>query len=295
VVTFKDLDLQTPERAETLYRRIQRARKERSRNQQGPHPPLWACTDAGHIVKEQTRAESVAFRLQCALNSPRRTTRHPPEQPRAAPENRLVESTPSTGESSLESTARDETLRARFDKTDLEAIIAREYAGLRLLISRRAGDPQVGADLLNDALCITWEKWQARQIDRADCIAGYIFQVAMNLLRNHRRSAVERPDRRAATSVLDTLEHDAAGDHQIEDRLAARVKAALGEMGGARDREVLLRFYFRDEDGDTICRDLNLTPQQLARVLHRARGRLRKLLESEGVKKGDLFSVLLIA
>jgi len=211
-----------------------------------------------------------------------------------APENRLVESTPSTGESPLEANAREQTPRAQLDKAQLEALIAREYTGLRLLISRRAGDPNVGADLLNEALCITWEKWQAHQIERADCIAGYIFQVAMNLLRNHRRSAVERPERRAATSVLDTLEHDAAGDRQIEDKLAARVKTALSEMGGARDREVLLRFYFHDEDGESICRDLNLTPQQLARVLHRARGRLRKLLESAGMNKGDLFSILAI-
>ncbi|MEJ0038766.1 MAG: sigma-70 family RNA polymerase sigma factor [Gammaproteobacteria bacterium] len=200
-----------------------------------------------------------------------------------------MKSTPSTGELALEAGS-----RPGLEKSELEAVIAREYAGLRLLISRRAGDPNVGADLLNDALCITWEKWQTHQIDRADCIAGYIFQVAMNLLRNHRRSAVERPDRRAATSALDTLEHDAAGDRQIEEKLAFRVRAALRGMGGARDREVLLRFYLRDEDGESICRDLNLTPQQLARVLHRARGRLRKLLESEGMKKADLFSVLLV-
>ena len=245
-------------------------------------------------MSETSPAESVAFRPQCALNSRRRSTRHIPKLPRMAPENRLVESTPSTGESPLEANARDDAPRAQLDRSDLEAIIAREYAGLRLLISRRAGDPNVGADLLNDALCITWEKWQAHQIQRADCIAGYIFQVAMNLLRNHRRSAGERPDRRAAPAVLDTLEHDATGDRQIEDKLAARVKAALSEMGGARDREVLLRFYFHDEDGETICRDLGLTSQQLARVLHRARARLRKLLEAEGMKKGDLFSILAI-
>ena len=47
--------------------------------------------------------------------------------------------------------------------------------------------------------------------------------------------------------------------------------------------------------GRVLIEEGVLTPQQLARVLHRARGRLRKLLESEGVKKGDLFSVLLIA
>jgi RNA polymerase sigma factor (sigma-70 family) len=245
-------------------------------------------------VSESRQAEGVAIRPQCALNCRQRRPRHAPSLLRAAPEKRLVESTPSTGEAPFEANARDGAPRAELEKSHLEAVIAREYAGLRLLISRRAGDPNVGADLLNEALCITWEKWQAHQIERADCLAGYIFQVAMNLLRNHRRSAVERPDRRAATSALDTLEHETAGDREIEERLAGRVKAALGEMGGARDREVLVRFYFRDEDGDTICRDLNLTPQQLARVLHRARGRLRKLLESAGVNKADLFSILAI-
>ncbi len=247
-----------------------------------------------YLVNPRRRAESIAFPPQHALNSPRRSMRHTPHLPRVAPENRLVKSTSSTGEAPLEADAAAEPApRAKLERSELEAIIAREYSGLRLLISRRAGDPNVGADLLNDALCITWEKWQAHQIERADCIAGYIFQVAMNLLRNHRRSAVERPEKRAATAVLETLEHDSAGDHQLEEKLAARVKAALRDMGGARDREVLMRFYLRDEDGDTICRDLNLTPQQLARVLHRARGRLRKLLESEGMTKNDLFSVLL--
>lgn len=250
----------------------------------------------------------IAFRLQPALNSTRRTARR---VPRVTPENRLVKSTSSPGESALEAPARDPDDRdaggapaaatsstaeqsgpVGLQKAELEALIAREYAGLRLLISRRAGDPQVGADLLNDALCITWEKWQSHQLDRPDCIAGYIFRVAMNLLRNHRRSAVERTDRRIAPAVLDTLEQETT--EKLEDKLASRVKAALRDMGGARDREVLMRFYLRDEDGESICRDLSLTPTQLARILHRARGRLRKLLESGGMKKSDLFSILLV-
>jgi RNA polymerase sigma-70 factor, ECF subfamily len=263
-------------------------------------------------MSERSQAESVAFRAQLALNSPRRTLRRVSNLPRIAPENRLVKSTPSSGESPLAAEPRETSpsgehepasahvspatpgTRPRLEKSELEGLIAREYAGLRLLISRRAGNPEVGADLLNDALCITWEKWQSGQVDRPDCIAGYIFQVAMNLLRNHRRSAVERPEKRAATSELDTLQHDAAGDRQMEDKLASRVRDALRGMGGARDREVLLRFYLRDEDSESICRALNLTPPQLARVLHRARGRLRKLLEADGMKKSDLFSVLLV-
>src|SRR5262245_3335489 len=126
-------------------------------------------------MSERSRAESIAFRRELALNSPRRSPRRVSNLPRLAPEKRLVKSTPSTGESPLEADAREpnnrgehepasapvspatQANRPRLEKSELEALIAREYAGLRLLISRRAGNPEVGADLLNDALCITWE------------------------------------------------------------------------------------------------------------------------------------------
>ncbi len=198
-----------------------------------PWSPPSARTGTGRIiVNDRRRAESVAFRHAIRAEFPGRTRSGiPPHLPRVAPENRLVKSTPSTGESPLEADAREDSPRAGLEKSQLEAVIAREYSGLRLLISRRAGDPNVGADLLNEALCITWEKWQAHQIERADCIAGYIFQVAMNLLRNHRRSAVERPERRAATSVLETA-RARCGRRSTDRRQARRARESRAARHG---------------------------------------------------------------
>ena len=51
----------------------------------------------------------------------------------------------------------------------------------------------------------TWAKWQAGKIERPDQIAGYVLQVTMNLLRNHRRSIVERPEKRADAAKLQEL------------------------------------------------------------------------------------------
>src|SRR5262245_11547363 len=62
------------------------------------------------------------------------------------------------------------------DRAAVEALIAREYAGLRLLIFRRARDLNVAADLLNEAICTTWEKWLAGQVAHPEQIAGYVFQ-----------------------------------------------------------------------------------------------------------------------
>jgi RNA polymerase sigma-70 factor (ECF subfamily) len=177
---------------------------------------------------------------------------------------------------------------------EVESLIAREYLGLRLLIARRTGDQHVAADLLNDAVCTTWEKWLAGKIARPEQIAGYIFQVAMNLLRNRRRAMAERPEKRADAEVLESLAADPVSVQQVEENLAARVKEIIRGMGSQRDRTILVRFYLNEEDKETICRDLKLTPMQFARVLHRARGRLRQLLESHGFKGSDLFSVLLV-
>ncbi|MEP7245139.1 MAG: sigma-70 family RNA polymerase sigma factor [Gammaproteobacteria bacterium] len=227
-------------------------------------------------------------------------------------ENRNVTSTSRTFEPSLESTASqpadaavphaaqfapDATsiqANASLDKARIEAIIAREYVGLRMLIFRRAGDIHVAADLLNDAICTTWEKWLKGQIEHPEQIAGYVFQVAMNLLRNHRRTVMERPEKRADAETLETLPMDDSPDREhIEHSLAESVKRLLRSMGSQRDRTILVRFYLDEEDRETICREMGLSPAQFARVIHRARGRLRQLMEAEGMKGSDYYSLLL--
>jgi RNA polymerase sigma-70 factor, ECF subfamily len=180
------------------------------------------------------------------------------------------------------------------DRAQVEALIAKEYAGLRLLIFRRARDLNVAADLLNDAICTTWEKWLAGQVAHPEQIAGYVFQVAMNLLRNHRRAMAERPDKRAEVKALDDLPMDDPDQTEgVEERLARRVKRLLQGMSSQRDRTILVRFYLNEEDREIICRDMKLTPAQFARVIHRARGRLRQLMEAEGLKGSDLYSLVL--
>ena len=181
-------------------------------------------------------------------------------------------------------------------KSAIESLILKNYTGLRLLILRRTRDPNVAADLLSEAICITWEKWQANQIARPDQIGGYIFQVAVNLLRNRRRSMAERPGARADSSQLDTIADDATSrDSWAERQIAARVKRVINSMGTPRDRLILTRFYLDEEDKESICHDLNLDAAQFDKVLHRARGRLKDLLEAQGLAKSDLLSALVLA
>lgn len=176
-------------------------------------------------------------------------------------------------------------------KADIEALIARHYAGLRLLIARRTGDPQAAADLLNEAICTSWEKWQKGQIQRPEQMAGFIFRVALNLLRNQRRRMPARLETRISTGQYEAVAGvEKPDDLSIEDQMAARVKKLISGMHAHRDRIVLTRFYLQEEDKKSICQDLGLDSTQFDKVLHRARLRLRELLEAQGVKKSDLFA-----
>jgi RNA polymerase sigma-70 factor (ECF subfamily) len=174
-------------------------------------------------------------------------------------------------------------------QAEVATLIEQNYVGLRLLVARRCRDPHVAADLLNEAVCTTWTKWQAGKIERPEQIAGYVLQVTMNLLRNHRRAIAERPEKRADAARLQELPSDAQpGDETIEREIAVQVKNVIRGMSSQRDRAILVRFYLDEEDKETICRDLGLSPLQFDKILHRARGRLRKLLESGGLRRSDL-------
>jgi RNA polymerase sigma-70 factor (ECF subfamily) len=181
-------------------------------------------------------------------------------------------------------------------QAEVVALIERNYVGLRLLVSRRCRDPQVAADLLNEAVLTTWAKWQAGKIERPGQIAGYVLQVTMNLLRNHRRAIGERPEKRADEARLQELSGSVEpSDETIERQIATQVKDVIRGMSSPRDRAILVRFYLDEEDKETICADMGLSALQFDKILHRARGRLRKLLESGGLRRTDLLSLALLA
>lgn len=167
----------------------------------------------------------------------------------------------------------------------------RDFPGLRALILRRVGDPELAADLLQDATVTTLEKLKAGEIERPELIGGYLYRVALNHLRNHRRkdkSAVSSAD---ALESLSADEEDAHGARLGRAQLADAARRLLEELPMARDREVLVRFYLNDEDRSTICQALSLTDDHFNRVIFRARNRFRDLVEERGFGRADFLSV----
>jgi RNA polymerase sigma-70 factor (ECF subfamily) len=172
--------------------------------------------------------------------------------------------------------------------------VYRDYPGLRALILRRVRDPDLAADILQDAAVTTLEKLRAGVIAHPDGVGGYLYRVALNHLRNYRRKD------RASLSSADALEElaDSDGDPQWNQvgraQWAQLARRTLEELRTARDREILARFYLEDEEKDDICASLHLSTQHFNRVVFRARNRFRALLEERGFVSLDTVAIVAI-
>jgi RNA polymerase sigma-70 factor (ECF subfamily) len=176
---------------------------------------------------------------------------------------------------------------------DARAFFRNQYAGLRALLIRRTQDPLLAADLLDEAISTAMDHLRTGRATRPDDLAGYIFQIAINLLRNHRRKLDNRYDRRVDAMALDRLAGpEAPVDEQPDGRLLQKVRELIESLPTPRDREVVKRFYLDEETKEVICQDLGLSMLHFDKVVFRARQRLKTLLEARGFKPGDFFSVL---
>jgi RNA polymerase sigma-70 factor (ECF subfamily) len=159
---------------------------------------------------------------------------------------------------------------------------------------RRVRDPQLAADILQDAAVTTLEKLRAGKIAQPSAIGGYLYRVALNHLRNHRRKDRTSVSSGADLESLPDLDDDPDYASLDRTRWAGAARRLLQQMSTERDRDLLVRFYLNDESKEAICASLDLTDEHFNRVIFRARNRFRELLERRGYLKLDLLSFLIM-
>jgi RNA polymerase sigma-70 factor (ECF subfamily) len=171
-------------------------------------------------------------------------------------------------------------------------MLLRDMSGLRAQLTRVTRNADVAADLLQDAIVTALGKLRTGEIEHRSQLDGYVYRVALNHFRNYRRkdkSAVSDPE---GASTLEDSAAEARPTRSIQcEQWAGVVRRLLREMSSPRDREVLVRFYLKEEERGALCRSLGLTDLQFNRVIFRARERFRELLENRGFGKSDLLSV----
>lgn len=163
-------------------------------------------------------------------------------------------------------------------------IVRRYQRGLRFLLRRRTGNPDLADELVQETWIVAFQKLRGDGLDEPHKLAGYLCGIARNLAigelrKEQRRQTAPNTDYVAAVADATPSPYEQLSRAEV----CQHVRALIGGLNMARDREILLRFYVRDEDKDRICEDLGVDGTHFNRVLFRARQRLRDaVLRSQG-------------
>ena len=168
-------------------------------------------------------------------------------------------------------------------KNCLDAALSRCYEQLLKALARRCGNTSDARDLLHEAVRITIEHLADGRVSDLERLPGYIFRTALNLLRNHRRLILNRPQCRAPVEALDVA---AAGSISVDplhqECISRKVRIAVAALPVERDRAIIRRFYLDEDPKRQICQDLKLSPTHFDRVIFRARQRMKEHLIPQG-------------
>lgn len=157
-------------------------------------------------------------------------------------------------------------------------MIAHFRRPVALLLDRHTGGRAEREDLFQDTFRLALEKLRRGELREPEKLPGFLAHLARNLAIEHYRKVGRRKTDSVPTEALD---RPADGANALDDLLAGEqaslARKVIGELGTARDRELLLRFYLREEDREDLCRELELSAPQFNRVLYRARQRFKEL------------------
>lgn len=164
------------------------------------------------------------------------------------------------------------------------AIFDRHYDVVHGYLQRQVG-PDLADELASQAFLVAFDKRDRFECERPSA-RPWLFGIATNLLRHHQRGfrrqlrAYERTGVDPVVDAFDGLEArvDAA-------EMGRELAAALAQLSD-EEREVLLLYAWADLTYTEIAEVLGLPVGTVRSRLHRARGRVRELLQADRANTG---------
>jgi RNA polymerase sigma-70 factor, ECF subfamily len=149
-------------------------------------------------------------------------------------------------------------------------------------------DRDAADDLLQRTFLQAIKKIRTEGLDDPGNLGGYLYRTACKLATAYWRGELSHRhenDRELLTNLKDeALSLEERLDHE---QLAKHVRDLMDHLPVQRDREVLERFYLREEPRTAIRESLQLTDMQFNQVLWRARQRFGDILRKAGLTLGE--------
>jgi RNA polymerase sigma factor (sigma-70 family) len=158
---------------------------------------------------------------------------------------------------------------------------------MQVFQQRRIG-PDAAQDLLQRTFLQAIQKIRADGLADPSNLGGYLYRTATNLAAEYWRGELAHQHDSDGDVMTNLIDDALSLEERIDgDSLARSVRNLIEELPGKRDREVLERFYLREESRASVCESLHLTSLQFNQVLWRARQRFGEILRKHGLSRGS--------
>ncbi len=177
------------------------------------------------------------------------------------------------------------------DPSGLEELYRLFSTGIRFYLCRQLG-PQDLDDQVHDIFLIIAQSIQRGDLREPDRLMGYVRTIVRRQVAAYIDRAVQ--SRRSHTELGFGMalsdQHPNPERRLIADENTAVALRILNSLH-KRDREVLIRFYLREQSPEEICRDMGLTETQFRLIKSRAKARFgelgkRRLAQRKGFQMG---------
>ena len=149
--------------------------------------------------------------------------------------------------------------------------------GIRFYLCRQLG-PQELDDKIHDTFLVVVQAIRRGEIREPERLMGFVRTVVRRQVAAHvekmihnRREQIELDSTVRVPDPRDNPEQNA-----IFRQRAAMIRKVLGELS-SRDREILTRFYLREQSQEQICEEMSLSETQFRLLKSRAKARFGEL------------------
>jgi RNA polymerase sigma factor (sigma-70 family) len=179
------------------------------------------------------------------------------------------------------------------EQSGMEELYSVFSKGVRFYLCRQIG-PQDLDDRIHDVFLIITQSIQRGELREPERLMGYVHTVLRRQVASYIDNVVQARRSVAALNCgLHLTDQHPDPERRAMDRekgeLAYRILGSLPQ----RDREVLVRFYLREQPAEAICRDMNLTETQFRLIKSRAKARFGALGRARIARRKGFFQALI--
>ena len=180
------------------------------------------------------------------------------------------------------------------EETGMEQLYKLFSRGIRYYLCRQLG-PQELEDKVHDTFLIVVNAVRRGDLREPERLMGFVRTVVRRQVAAYIEQAVHN---RREQADLETGFTVADRKHNPEQEAMIRQKAELMESAlsalSDRDREILVRFYLKEQPQEQICQDMDLTETQFRLLKSRAKAKFGEIGKKKLAASG-IFSVLVRA